>query len=882
MTMLAICLLAVGAFAADTQAPVISLDLVDVPKYSASAAAAHSASAIVAPQITTKNGVGLAVDNHFVDEVNLKASGITTGADHMLPIASTFDHHEGSSSTLTNEDVIVASEQMKCTSGDGQGSLTPCGANGVLQSPAQRAGFAQANWNTQELARAEYIAHWNAQDASLNDADTVAFSLIVTDVTKPTSSSDSTASSEWSDVASGYTMAYSDNYDTRVGVQTSANTLALPATYPAANEARYAVDVCEAPGSYTITTEVADSAGIFGANQISNVFTHVRTHVIEDTTPPSLELKVDQVTNFECAVDVVATGYLDDIIIATANEYSEITVSDGVDYTKANCASFEHCLTVAELSRTGASCASLNPAGSGNSALVLGDCVTTYEATDCSSLKSPVRTQTFTVVDTTAPVITHDHTAESIRRAHSGDGPTGAGETASISHYHVSANSRSDVGQKNDKLIGGGYMHKDSMGDDEINNLSGADSMGSNTRIQFGAASYGNADDSIVYHQQGNVQGLERLQAQLLDLNCADTCDSGIEVAGSYAWVDAAECQKEDSALTANPTTTRAYSLTDAGNYYLKFTCKDASDNFKSQCRTVVNDDATVPIIDIKCKKTQLGLIEHPDNIANTEYCDQEFLPMQGSENYLDAGAGCYTYKEGQKNSNIVTSGDVVDFAVPDIYRITYNCQVDGIDAVPAIRTVNILATVAPTKAPTKAPTASPTKADQTPPQCDFDGCLKSTVPIGHGFDDKTAGDIEMLDGAGNACVWEVDVEASFPFADTAPICNDLITGVADTIVTTGEVDVELTAAYTLTYKISDTNGNEATYKKVVNVKDSIKPTIELHYNGINLSTGLASDLMEENHFVNGWLVGAVASAITGVAMLAYSSKTSVATSVPV
>ena len=87
-------------------------------------------------------------------------------------------------------------------------------------------------------------------------------------------------------------------------------------------------------------------------------------------------------------------------------------------------------------------------------------------------------------------------------------------------------------------------------------------------------------------------------------------------------------------------------------------------------------------------------------------------------------------------------------------------------------------------------------------------------------------------------------------------------------------VNVEKTGNYVLTYTVNDENVNEAKYMKTVKVLDRLAPEIVLSYTG----TGL----MEENTFVNGWVVGAVASAITGIAMLAISSKNSVATSVPV
>merc|ERR1719487_2368113 len=83
-----------------------------------------------------------------------------------------------------------------------------------------------------------------------------------------------------------------------------------------------------------------------------------------------------------------------------------------------------------------------------------------------------------------------------------------------------------------------------------------------------------------------------------------------------------------------------------------------------------------------------------------------------------------------------------------------------------------------------------------------------------------------------------------------------------------GEVNVELTG----TYKLTDINGNSVTYKKTVTVEDSLAPQISLDF----------KDFMEESPSVNGWLIGAVASAVAGVALLAQTATRRQATTVPV
>ena len=107
-------------------------------------------------------------------------------------------------------------------------------------------------------------------------------------------------------------------------------------------------------------------------------------------------------------------------------------------------------------------------------------------------------------------------------------------------------------------------------------------------------------------------------------------------------------------------------------------------------------------------------------------------------------------------------------------------------------------------------------------------------------------------------------------------------------------------------------------YQRVVVVEDTLKPVITLDYNNIPIHTGDSSDrghndvanlagdpkhnpyltagkgrvtlmsrkfkqlMAEQTSSVNGWVIGAVASAVAGVALLGLSRRSPVVTSVPV
>merc|ERR1712127_1029426 len=116
--------------------------------------------------------------------------------------------------------------------------------------------------------------------------------------------------------------------------------------------------------------------------------------------------------------------------------------------------------------------------------------------------------------------------------------------------------------------------------------------------------------------------------------------------------------------------------------------------------------------------------------------------------------------------------------------------------------------------------------------------------------------------------------EASFPYSDLGAICTD-------------NIDGNLGAA-----KVAGT----------IKVQDTLKPVISLHFNKkmihksgagnrgtngqFNPAHGAAANpyfMAESATSVNGWVIGAIASAVTGVALLGFSArKSTVATSVPV
>merc|ERR1712139_523587 len=345
-----------------------------------------------------------------------------------------------------------------------------------------------------------------------------------------------------------------------------------------------------------------------------------------------------------------------------------------------------------------------------------------------------------------------------------------------------------------------------------------------------------------------------------------------------------------------------------AGSYSIKYQAEDSAGHTTSVCRDILNVDHTFPIIQI------LG-------------SDQMTLEATHQGNYIDDGATCSDQVDGVISQNVEVSGDVVNLSKVGTYTITYNCKDSANNAAPSARRTVVV-------------------AQTSCPRCFVYG------------------------------EYEVNHEASFPYADPGARCSDVIDGTtatkcyasgvdppvnwvgkgtADVGCETGMVDPATTGTYKIEYRAQNTvglwnddsncRGGQKLYRRPVVVMDTLRPVITLKYDkdgstpqtvaqgtvgnhdgtsdgsGEGYSSpGLGTypkitqdgydggtnnnkaapypagtppqhgdfnpnDLMaeESTSSVNGWVVGAIASAVAGLALLGYSTRrTAVATSVPV
>jgi len=114
------------------------------------------------------------------------------------------------------------------------------------------------------------------------------------------------------------------------------------------------------------------------------------------------------------------------------------------------------------------------------------------------------------------------------------------------------------------------------------------------------------------------------------------------------------------------------------GTYVLKYVCTDQCNNKDTKCRTILNEDHTKPVITV---------LE----------ADEQTYEATRNDNYVDAGATCSDEVDGNISQDVEVSGDVVNLARVGVYTIKYNCQDSASnEADEATRTVTVQDTSCP------------------------------------------------------------------------------------------------------------------------------------------------------------------------------------------
>jgi hypothetical protein len=864
--------LTAGAFA--TQIPTISLDL---------------SSNVEAYTGNHPKGANSFARRCQVQEDDASATAQATACPS--PTATAHDHHAGDLSSS-----ISYSATQFVTSA--AGSL-PVQTSTVLSDGIVNGGLASKYYKN----RGEFVLSYNVQDASNNAAEELVFAMIMEDLVAPTivigdtRAADSTVQacmdttgSTARCVASGFNTGASDTYD---GTLTGAKLTYSVNDAAAANVegATITVDV-KTLGDNKITFTATDFADIFGTNNQNNVATKELTIKVEDTIAPRVYLSAaDSTTSglVTAEANVCGAELSGPTTIAACLEHNMKKVVPNFADSETECAGCKDnkcfaagsnaCTAVNALANETYECGVAGPTnlfdadGKAKASGAFGvddresavggasneNAVDTLSVTPTGTYdKLKIGTQTFTYTTSesrasgalsatvTRSVQVHDTTPVVLKITHLG-------------HADLTRN------DDNYKTHNG------------VTNPTGtlADPMADLHTIQHSA---GYVKDAVY------IAGLVKPGT---GYSCTDTCANGgagltnVDFSnnlGSKAeWYKGAGCGLDGSTAVLK---TRFETLT-VGAWSLKYSCGDGY-QVETACREIINEDHAKPIITI---------LEG----------DKDTYQATKSDNYVDAGATCWDEVDDNISQDVEVSGDVVNLARVGTYQIFYNCKDSaGNEADPATRTVTV--------------------EDTTCPTCKFN----------------------------DAADQELEIEASFAFTDnfgTDVTCTDELqesivpvatTYSADGSVTTGDISQTI-GTYTITYvatdsvgntntgaqncKSKDTNGDlvvggqaAAEYTRTVVVKDTLKPVIKLSLDGADIKTGssgtsAAADFKSRHNpesgsssghaspktwlmaeeasttAVNGWVMGAVASAVSGLALLGYSLRKQaqpVATSVPV
>jgi hypothetical protein len=402
-----------------------------------------------------------------------------------------------------------------------------------------------------------------------------------------------------------------------------------------------------------------------------------------------------------------------------------------------------------------------------------------------------------------------------------------------------------------------------------------------------------------------DLNTLDALTQRNTGYSCTDECNTAPTATATWHKCTGTTpcCEQFASAAPTGPAT--PLSVMAEGRWAIWYTCDDGETAAVTACRDLDIVDHTKPIISIL-----------DDNELTKE--------ASKTENYVDAGADCFDQIDGNIADKVEVSGDVVNLARVGTYKICYDCTDSaGNSADQACRTVTV--------------------EDSTCPVCTFKRNQDITLEAGFAYADQarfacTANDSTDYDMECKDQLLENCLDAELTMYDAtqgAPSDASKVTLAELNAKNTRTDQAALgvtshTGKYYFVYRTVDETGNmndgsncqngqtnSADYTRTITVDDTIRPVIKLAYgnNYFKKSAAQASSaankalqtiptadaesaaMTEKSHAyklmaeqatqssVNGWVLGAIASAVSGLALLGYSLRKQtqpVATSVPV
>ncbi|KRT56018.1 FG-GAP repeat [endosymbiont of Ridgeia piscesae] len=734
-------------------------------------------------------------------------------------------------------------------------------------------------------APGSYILTYNVSDAAGNAATAVTRSVLVADTTPPaisligSSPQTVTLGASYSDQGATANDSFDGDISASIVATGSVNTGAV--------------------GSYTLTYNVADSAGN-AATAITRTVNVVAVTLPADVTPPVITL----------------TG-ANPQTVALGSSYSEPGASANDD-------------------RDGDISANIMIGGNVNTASI-GSYTRTYNVSDAAGNAAAQVTRTVTVTEAIPPVITL-----------SGDNPlTLEAGPAAYSDPGASANDNVDgdvsanivMSGTVDRTTAGSYTLTYSVSDTAGNpasatrtvevsaatapviTLSGANPLtleaGPAAYSDPGASANDNVDGDVsanivmsgtvdrttagsytltysVSDTAGNSASVTRTvdvsaaTAPVISLSGANPID--LKAGDSFSDPGASANDNFDGDVSASITVSGTVDSNTPGDYTLTYTVSDAAGNSATQTRRVNVIESTPPVITLS-----------GDNPLTLE---------AGPAAYSDPGASANDNVDGDVSANIVMSG-TVDRTTAGSYTLTYSVSDTAGNPASATRTVDVSAAAAPVITLSGAnPFSLAVGAAFSDPGAsandNFDGDVSASITVSGVVDSNTPGDYTLTytvsDAAGNSATQSrtvsvtdqtapqiilngdnpQSVEAGSSYSDPGAAASDNVDGdLSSSVAVSGSVNASVLGSYILTYNVSDAAGNAATaVTRTVNVVDQTAPVITLLGSdpmsvegGSTFSdpSATASDSFEGDLSAGIVISGSVDSAVLGSYTLTYN-----------
>jgi len=169
----------------------------------------------------------------------------------------------------------------------------------------------------------------------------------------------------------------------------------------------------------------------------------------------------------------------------------------------------------------------------------------------------------------------------------------------------------------------------------------------------------------IDYEENGSISALRTL------ITVTDTC-----------------CLNENNTLSAAWDTNDdpAFNPSEKGTYHRIFTATDCNGNTATHTVTIVLEDTNAPVVTpVNC---DVMTADGSECTTTTE--------ASATGTFVDQGAKCLDYVDGDLSSRVEVSGDVVNLAVPNTYVISYSCTDYGSQIGTSVRTVIVQDTSPP------------------------------------------------------------------------------------------------------------------------------------------------------------------------------------------